>query len=337
MLLNTTVFALFLYPVLYTLPFNWVRFMWGMRRGIAPMPPEVEEHAQYVDREVFPLMHGSLLTIVVCLLRSSAISTAAVGLSSNNWKSALALGVLFSLAPLAVGALIQRRTPPDERLKDREARGPVAVWLGIILLKSFAQEMWRAFCIVSLISLNAPAWLAILITGGAYGSLQLHKSKATALGAAFYGCIAGFLFVKTGSLLAPLAMSLAGGAGLFYQARYLRSRPQTVLARFKCPYCSQMVEGMERPREIYFECPKCRGNLKLDVSALPLVVFGALGAVLTLYLFGVHEFGCIFLFPLLFILYGFTTAIFITLFAPELRRVVADRSFFDLKNTLFPS
>ena len=44
--------ALLLYPFLYLLPLNLVRFRWGFEEGLAPMPPEVQEKAEAADRVV---------------------------------------------------------------------------------------------------------------------------------------------------------------------------------------------------------------------------------------------------------------------------------------------
>jgi Type II CAAX prenyl endopeptidase Rce1-like len=331
MLVTTIGIALALYPVLYSLPLNWVRFLWGVRRGLAPMPPDVEEHAKSVDREVFLIMHGALLAAVVYLLRGSSISTDAVGLSSSDWKSALALGALCSLAPLGIGALVYRRLSPDERKEDHESSGPLAVWLGMILLSAFGQELWRAFCIVSLIGLNAPAWLAILITAAAYGALQLVRSTSRAIGSATYGCVAGFLFIKTGSLLAPLAMGLIAAGGHLYQVRYVRPRIPTNLAPFPCPYCTQTIEGMERPRTLQFACPKCGGRLKL-AHALWLVMTSAIiSANLTLFMLHANVLWWMWMIGPLLLVYGILSTLVIVAFLPDIAHVEADVGPFDYK------
>jgi hypothetical protein len=212
-----------------------------------------------------------------------------------------------------------------------ENRVPATVWVGVILLRSFSHELWRALCIVGLINLGVPKWPAVLITAIAYGSLQLYKNKARFLGVTFYGCVAGFLFVRADSLLAPLTMTLITAAGHFYQVRYVRWRDRKHIPTFTCPTCSQVIEEMERPRMGQFVCPKCGEKLKFKLPTWPLFVFGIVAAALALFLSGANAILWLILFlPLLCIL-GILSGIVMGIFAPEINRVVADRSPFDFR------
>jgi threonine/homoserine efflux transporter RhtA len=154
---NIPILALVLYPFLYVLPLNLVRFQWGFKKGLAPMPPEMEERAEAADRLVRFVSHAILLAVVVLLMHGSPISEYEVGLTADNWKSALGMGVLLSLFPLGLSELVLRNLPPEEFRKELESRGPVAAWCGLTTLGSFSHELWRAFCIVALIRLGLSA------------------------------------------------------------------------------------------------------------------------------------------------------------------------------------
>src|ERR1700730_3270735 len=91
--------ALVLYPFLYLLPLNLVRFRWGFEEGLAPMPPEMQEKAEAADRVVLCFTHVILLVVVALLMHGSLISAYEVGFTADNWKSALGMGVLLSLFP----------------------------------------------------------------------------------------------------------------------------------------------------------------------------------------------------------------------------------------------
>jgi hypothetical protein len=93
--------ALVLYPLIYLLPLNLLRFRWGLEEGLAPMPVTVLKKAEVLDRVVLCVTHVILLLVVTFLLHSCPISAYEVGLTTDNWKSAVGLGVLFSLLPLA--------------------------------------------------------------------------------------------------------------------------------------------------------------------------------------------------------------------------------------------
>src|ERR1700733_4366634 len=102
---QTAIFALLLYPLLSSLAFNWVRFRWGLRRGLAPASPEVEDRAREVDRILATASQVVLLIAVVWLLRSSSLRLSDVGLTLANWKRALFFGLLLSLFPFVLGSL----------------------------------------------------------------------------------------------------------------------------------------------------------------------------------------------------------------------------------------
>src|SRR5229473_7081638 len=130
--------ALLLYPVLYLLPLNLVRFRWGFEEGLAPMPPEVQEKAEAADRVVLCVTHVILLVVVVLLMHGSPISGYDVGLTADNWKPALGMGILLSLFPLGLSELLLRNLPPEKVRTELEWRGPVATWCGLTALGSFS-------------------------------------------------------------------------------------------------------------------------------------------------------------------------------------------------------
>lgn len=278
---STTISALVSYPLLYLLPLNLVRIRWGFEKGLTPMPPEVEEKAEAADRLAVCITHVVLLVVVVLLMSGSPISAYEVGFTADNWKPALGMGVLLSLFPLGLITLLLRNIPPGVR-EEPESRGPIATWFGVITLGSFAHEFWRAFCIVSLIRLGFPAWVAVLIVAVAYGALQLQTSIARTLGAAAFGGVAGFLFVATGSLLSPLTMSLIVAGVHLYQLRQQGiHHPQSRYSR-PCPVCGASIRPSEGHRAGEFlACPNCGEPLTIEKKNLWVV--GALSIVTAFY------------------------------------------------------
>jgi predicted RNA-binding Zn-ribbon protein involved in translation (DUF1610 family) len=286
--------ALVLYLCLYLLPLNLVRFRWGFEEGLAPMPPEVQEKAKAADRVVLCVTHVILLVIVVLLMHGSPISAYEVGLTADNWKAALGMGILLSLFPVGLSELLLRNTPPEKVRKESESRGPGAAWYGLDTLGSFTHEFWRAFCIVSLTRLGLSAWVAIVIVAVVYGTLHLQTSVARALGSAVFGGAAGFLFVNTGSLLAPLTMSLIVAGSNLYQVRQACAsierigtnqglhRPESRYSR-PCPVCGAIIRLSEVHRAVdMLACPNCGECLTTEkkylwaIGALSLVAAACL-------------------------------------------------------------
>jgi hypothetical protein len=285
--------ALLLYPFLYLLPLNLVRFRWGFEQGLAPMPSELQEKAETVDRIVLCVAHAILLVVVVLLMSGSPISAYEVGLTADNWKPALGMGVLFSLFPLGLGGLLLRNMPPEKVRQEPESRGTLAAWYGLNALGLFTHEFWRAFCIVSLVRVGFSAWVAVLIVALVYGTLRLQTSVAMALGSATFGGAAGFLFVNTGSLLSPLTMGFISAAAHLYQVRHASSaierigtnqgirHPESRYSR-PCPVCGAIIRLSEVLKAVdILACPNCGESLTTEKKDLWVV--GALSLVAAAY------------------------------------------------------
>jgi len=92
---NTLIRALFIYPLVYLLTLNPIRFRWGFRKSLTPMPPEVQEHAEAADRLALLTARLILVVTVVLLMRGSRISSydlslLKIGNSRLRWESYLA-------------------------------------------------------------------------------------------------------------------------------------------------------------------------------------------------------------------------------------------------------
>ena len=221
------------------------------------MPPAVQERAEAADRVALLLIHLLLLTVVVFLLHGSLISVDAVGLTLDNWKSAIALGTLVSYIPVGLGALLQRLVRAGKMQDNPESHGSLTTRCGLSVLGSFSVELWRAFCIASLIRADLSAWVAVLVAAVAYGASLLTTSTASAAGAAAFGVVAGFLFVKTGSLLAPLTMSLIAAGALLYRVHQPKGT-QNLRRHVTCPVCSARFHpGRVKRTRRTFTCPEC--------------------------------------------------------------------------------
>ena len=268
--------ALALYPLIYLLPLNLLRFRWGLEEGLAPMPVTVMKKAEVLDRVVLCVTHVILLLAVTFLLNSCPISTYEVGLTTDNWKSAVGLGVLFSLLPLGLNELLLRNISINDLREQPEGQGPAAVWYGLVTLGSFTHEFWRVFCILSLIRLGLSGWGAILIVAVVYGALHIQTSVAKVLGSVTFGGAAGFLFVDTGSLLSPLTMSLIVAGANLYQIRHAviqqtRSNQETrfpeSLYSTPCPVCGAIIRRLEVHTEGgILACPSCGESLTIEMT-----------------------------------------------------------------------
>src|SRR5258708_39643014 len=109
---NIVLLVLVTYPLLYLLPLNLVRFRWGVKNGLAVMPSEIESRAEAADRAVLFVIPLMLFALVSVSIYYSSIFVYEVGLTLDNWKSALGMGVMFSLLPLCLSEMIWTSAAP---------------------------------------------------------------------------------------------------------------------------------------------------------------------------------------------------------------------------------
>lgn len=294
---HSAVLALISYPLLANLSPNVIRFRWGFRRGLVPMPPDVEAQAEAADRTALFVIYLVLLAVIIFFLRRSSIPAYAIGLTTENWKSAIAVGGLFGCigAGASVGAvLLGSVAAPDKLQEIPESRGPLATWCGLTVLASLSVEFWRAFCIVTLVRFDFSAWLAVMIVAVAYGSANLTRSTASALGAACFGGVAGFSFVKTGSLLAPVVMSLITAGTYVYRVRHvsLRKRAHLAPSALTCPVCKASFNPANAKKSLtVLTCPECGEQLHYETGWFGSVWFAVsfFGAPIAVYLLGFRD------------------------------------------------
>jgi predicted RNA-binding Zn-ribbon protein involved in translation (DUF1610 family) len=113
-----------------------------------------------------------------------------------------------------------------------------------------------------------------------YGTLHLQTSVARALGSAAFGGAAGFLFVNTGSLLAPLTMSLIVAGAHLYEVRRAAASSERIGAnqgihhpesRYSrpCPVCGAIIRLSEVHRAAdIVACPSCGESLTAEKKYL---------------------------------------------------------------------
>ena len=323
MSIQTAVLALVLQPLIYSLPLNWIPLFRNLHRGLTPAAPEAQARAQEAEHAAVAIKHVVLMTVIVALLRGSAIPAEKVGLTLHNWRSALSLGAFCSLALMLVFRGQRRFPAATEARPGPVTRGAIAVALCVQVLGSASAELWRAFCIVGLEAYSGAAWIAVLITAFAAAVLLLSRNVGRAVGATAYGLIAGFLFVRTGTLVAPISMAVIGRAGQLYL--YRRAPTKLDPLSLKCPACGHLTPRAQVDRQGRFICAGCQARLALRPPGWTPWVGGALGFLFTIYLLHVRLLYAFLLSGPILLVFGFVSLFIVLIFFPDLRTVQMDR------------
>ena len=202
--------ALAIYPfVLLILP-DPVSLYWGYRGGKWPMPPEMKERAERIGRYMTAIRYGLIGATVLYLMNKHSVPFHQVGLHLDDWARNLSLGVVVSLVIVAFGAAFRAFLSERHSSKHFVLRGSTGLWLTLFLLGAFAEELWRAFCLATLMATGHSPTMAVLVSSiffglGHFGNpfeTGLATLLGQCLGAASAGTVFAALFLWTNSLVA---------------------------------------------------------------------------------------------------------------------------------------
>jgi membrane protease YdiL (CAAX protease family) len=212
--------GLAIFPIAAFAPFNLVRFFWGYHHGFEPMPHDVQERAETVDRYVWPLTNLLTIVPIVILMNHQSVPAALVGLRFDLWKLNAALGVSAGLFLVVIQGSLRMLMAPDKQGLDHaeHSRGPASLWCLIFLFGAFSEELWLAFCLVAFRQTNHSVAFSVLLTAIAIG-LAHFPYRSGALATASLGAVSGMLFLWRGSLIPTYLFHFIGNIGALYWAR----------------------------------------------------------------------------------------------------------------------
>ena len=212
--------ALLILPLSVFLPFNWVRFAWGFRNGLAPMTPDVLSRAERVDLFVWPLRDATVIGLVVLLMREAGITTIQLGIHGACWRTGIGWGAGAGLLLIAMQGFIWKAAPSvvAAREKFENSRGSAILWCANYMVGAFSEELWLVFCLVALRKAGYPPVVAVLLPSIAFGSAHFTY-RWGALAVAIKGSFSCIFFLATGSFFAPYFFHFFGNLGSLYWGR----------------------------------------------------------------------------------------------------------------------
>lgn len=182
------------------------------------MPPDVAQRADRIGQYVLWLRHGLVLAFVLGTAAFQSLPFSQIGLRLDGWQRNSLIGIVAAVLPLGLQGFFRRLYPlPDIRDKPLAAE-LAANWILSQLFSVLAEELWLAFCVVSLIRAGHSTVIAVLLPGTVFGALH-YQYRAGAIATGVYGAISASLFLWRGSLIPPYLFHFVGNIGALYWAR----------------------------------------------------------------------------------------------------------------------
>jgi hypothetical protein len=161
--------ALSILPVAFLLgfSFNPVEFRWAFHHGFESMPKEVRDRAETIRRYASFLMDTLILGLVAALMRRNLVPAARVGMHLDKWATNAVIGIASGMLLIVSQGLLTRFFPlgtSKNPFTDRVRQGSVLLWVVIFFVGVFSEELWIAFCLLTLRATGHSTVLSIAMT-----------------------------------------------------------------------------------------------------------------------------------------------------------------------------
>ena len=230
--------ALLAAPAIILLIPEPVDLLWVIRHtrlatGVAPMPADVKERSRRNAYYLLFLQYSLLCTVLWVLMARYSVSAPSIGLSLRRWETFGVVGALAGTGLLAYSAFVTRvllrptfRSLPRSRNILSYRSDGQQILLSVV--GSFAEEFWRAFCIVCLQGLGHGAVFVVVATSlvdalcHREGTDTLFKKLGRMWGQSISGAYLAVFFLWYHSIVVTWVAHLLYNSVQTYQAR--RSR-----------------------------------------------------------------------------------------------------------------
>ncbi len=223
MSLLTPYLALAAFPFSFLLgfAFNPIQISWAVHHGLNPMPEEMRDRAETVNRYANFLLDALLVGFVAVLVLRNSVAAARVGLHLDKWRTNAALGITAGVLLILLQGLMIKSIPlgTSNRFPYHVRRGSALLWVFIFIAGAFSEELWIAFCLVALMTTGHSMPVSIAITVIVFGGVHYGYGFGGALAVALKGVVSALLFLWCGSLIPMFLYQFIGNFGSFYWAR----------------------------------------------------------------------------------------------------------------------
>jgi membrane protease YdiL (CAAX protease family) len=206
--------ALLIFPFVVNLLPNPINFFWFMKAGDTPMPPVIAARASRIDPYWILVIEGVTLASVLLLIRWASVSAEEMGLYRVEFRDLLIGSVAGSAIGLVATMLLKflsKHGMDRERgdASDSRVGGSFILWVVVISVVAFSEELWRVTCFVLLFRAGFTVVTAITLATIAFALAHVSNGVARALGTGLGSIVEGLLYVSLRSLPAMAAAHFA--------------------------------------------------------------------------------------------------------------------------------
>jgi membrane protease YdiL (CAAX protease family) len=162
---------------------NVVEFSWGFHHGFDPKPKEVRDKSDAISRYAKFLGYALLLGFIAFLAQRNSLPAARLGLHFHKWKTNIVVGMTALAAYLVCQSLVSNSLRYDNQFTREVRRGSIRLWVCIFFVGAFSEELWIAFCLVTLIATgySTPVSIAFVtvVFVAMHGQYYIHPDRSS--------------------------------------------------------------------------------------------------------------------------------------------------------------
>jgi membrane protease YdiL (CAAX protease family) len=209
---------------------NVVELSWGFHHGLAPKPTEVRDKSDAITRYANFLKCALVLGFIAFLAERNSLPAARLGLHLHKWKTNMLLGMTALAVYLLWQSLVSNSLRYENQFTREVRRGSIRLWVCIFFVGAFSEELWIAFCLVTLIATgySTPVSIAFVtvVFAAMHGQYYIHPDRPSwafrlgaVLGIGSKSVASSLLFLWTGSLITTFPFHFIGNLGSLYWSR----------------------------------------------------------------------------------------------------------------------
>lgn len=203
--------------------------MWNLNlsrqgRPFEPMPPEMRDRMEVLNRYLNFLVDILTVGLIVVLLHKIPLGAARIGLHLNNWTYNSCIGLAAGVLQVVVQRLLLRREniDPHHPFTSHVRKGSPLLWISIFATAAFSEELWVAVSLVLLRMTGHSVVTSVAITTLVFGAMHYAYGFWGAYAVASSEAVSALLFLHYGSLVVTFLFHFIGNVGSLYWNRYWR-------------------------------------------------------------------------------------------------------------------
>ncbi|HXX18040.1 MAG TPA: CPBP family glutamic-type intramembrane protease [Candidatus Acidoferrum sp.] len=207
------------YPAIIVFLIDWSGpgSRWAMKHRSSLLPPAIKGIQETRGRFLLLIKYALVVLAAWGITNRDQRHLLAMEIRTHSWPVVFLSGLFGGVFIFGFRRLLALSWPPIavSESRDYALRGRISIWLAIFLFGGLAEELWRAFCILSFLQAGQTAFVGAVLPALAFSLAHMSGLPARIPGGleiacaeAITGLLLGTLFLWSSNFFSPYLASL---------------------------------------------------------------------------------------------------------------------------------